>query len=422
MDLTKGVADLLTKVSDSTSAERSDWVSRAFVRLFETAFERLDDSTIYVSAGDIPAMWLRDSTWEMRPLLAAAGEDLATQQLIGDVSRRQAKCILIDPYANAFNAAPNGRAWEKDYEDQSPWVWERKYELDSLTSFFDLALRLYLKTGYRDHLDETFWLAAELALSVIIREQNHKPENYRFVRPGSPAHDQLSHDGYGAPVKSIGMSWSGFRGTDDACKYGYFIPANAHAVVVLNWLSRTARDFGKFELAERSAITSKSINSAIKKYGLVGKLGKKYYAYEVDGFGNHLDIDDPAIPNLTALPYLGYCSTTDRSYRNTRARAFSPANPNFVSGKFLHGLDSIHTPKNYVWPIANAIFGLTAADPREALESLELLERTDNGTGVIRESINIDDLSEFTRDWFPWGDLTYAHLALKTLGLSALAD
>ena len=88
----------------------------------------------------------------------------------------------------------------------------------------------------------------------------------------------------------------------------------------------------------------------------------------------------------------------------------------------MSGLDSIHTPKRYIWPIANAIHGLTAVDPAEALATLEMLERTDNGTGVIRESIDVDNLGNFTRDWFPWGDLTYAHLALKTMGLSELAD
>ena len=44
----------------------------------------------------------------------------------------------------------------------------------------------------------------------------------------------LSREGKGALVKSgVGLTWSGFRPSDDACIYGYLIPSNMFATVVL---------------------------------------------------------------------------------------------------------------------------------------------------------------------------------------------
>ena len=39
-----------------------------------------------------------------------------------------------------------------------------------------------------------------------------------------------------------GMTWSGFRPSDDACAYGYLIPSNMFAVVVLGYLAEICRD------------------------------------------------------------------------------------------------------------------------------------------------------------------------------------
>lgn len=422
MKLTPGVERLLGQVDQVANPLRAKWIRYAFTSLFETAFEELDDGTVYVSAGDIPAMWLRDATWELRPLLAAAEDDIETQALMGRVSMRQAKCVLIDPRANAFNAAANGRFWEKDFEDQSPWVWERKYELDSLSAFYDLALRLYLKTGYSKHLDETFWKAAEVALELIIKEQKHEKSFYRFVRDNDRKNDYLANDGYGAPGKHVGLSWSGFRPSDDACELPYFIPANAHTSVVLKWLADVAAQFGHLQFATKALNTSEEIRAAINKYGYFRSGFKKIYAYEVDGFGNSNKIDDPGVPSLISLPYLGWCAPDEKQYLQTRDWIFSSKNPNFIEGKAITGLQSVHTPERYIWTLGMAMQGLTSTSAEEAEFCASLLETTDDGMGVIRESIDADDVSNYTRHWFPWGDMTYAHLALKTIGLSGLAD
>jgi meiotically up-regulated gene 157 (Mug157) protein len=135
--ITKSLQILEGKVSES----RFQLAKGAIERLFSSTLTRASDGSIFVITGDIPAMWLRDSTWQVRPLLASAS-DSEVAEIIADVLKRQLEYVLIDPYANAFNPEADGNCWHKDFPDQSPWVFERKFELDSLAAVLDLALRL----------------------------------------------------------------------------------------------------------------------------------------------------------------------------------------------------------------------------------------------------------------------------------------
>lgn len=209
------VAGLLIELSDRVPADRAARVRGALDRLFNDGLRRLADGTVFVLSGDIPAMWLRDSTWQMRPLLAVAATNDATARPICAVSRRQAQCVIADPYANAFNPEPSGKGWRGDFNDQSPWVWGRKYELDSLTSFLDLGLRLHEAAGYVEHLDGAFEIPASTAVDVLDHERRHDPRSHRLVRRTRA--DCLSYDGHGTPVGFTGMSWSGHRPSDDPC-------------------------------------------------------------------------------------------------------------------------------------------------------------------------------------------------------------
>jgi meiotically up-regulated gene 157 (Mug157) protein len=335
--------------------------------------------------------------------------------------------VLIDPYANAFNAEPNGNGWHKDFKDQNPWVFERKYELDSLAAFIDLAVRLYRVTGYKDHLNARFWRAATLAVSIIEKELDHDRKSYRFVRRYAPKRDYLSHRGFGAPhAASVGLSWSAFRPSDDACKLPYLIPANAHAAVVLGQLAQVATAFGQVDLASKSATLGATIGAAVRKHGTmvreVGDVAGPIYAFEVDGNGGKILTEDPNVPSLLSLPYLGWCSPDDPTYLLTRKWILGRLNPRFIQGRFLAGLNSSHTPRKNIWPLALAIQGLTTADPDESARCLMLIETTDAGTGRVHESVNVNNPAKFTREWFSWADLTYVHLVLKVNGLSAKAD
>ena len=423
MPVPSAVVSLLDRLADLIPADRATRVRGAIDRLFTDALRRLDDGTVFVLTGDIPAMWLRDSTWQMRPLLAVAAGDEETARVIADVSRRQAQCVLADPYANAFNPEPSGKGWTSDFPGQSPWVWERKYELDSLTAFLDLALRLHEVTGHREHLDDAFIAAAHSAIGIIDHERRHDPRAYRLQRRNARASDSLSHDGHGAPVGFTGMSWSGFRPSGDACRFGYLVPTNAHAAVVLRKLAVLDDPvFPDAALKERAASLADGIEDGIRTFALAGAPADTVFAYEVDGLGGRLLMDDANVPSLLSLPYLGWCAPDDPLYLRTRRAALSSANPWFVAGRAASGIGSSHTREGYVWPLAIAMAALTSMHEEDANEALDLLERTDAGTGRMHEAFDASRPDRFTRTWFAWADMTYVHLVLRSVGLSEPAD
>ena len=63
-----------------------------------------------------------------------------------------------------------------------------------------------------------------------------------FERSNCPASDTLPCEGKGNPVAYTGMTWSGFRPSDDACKYGYLVPSNMFAWVVLGYVQEIANE------------------------------------------------------------------------------------------------------------------------------------------------------------------------------------
>jgi meiotically up-regulated gene 157 (Mug157) protein len=369
-------------------------------------------------------MWLRDSAWQMRPLLVPAKTCEETAELIASVSRRQAEFVLVDPYANAFKADPADVAYDVDFADQHPRVWERKYELDSLAAVLDLAARLWRVTGCDTHLGPDLQAAVRLIVSVIRKELNHDPASYRLHRPGVRAIDSLSNGGYGAPFDYTGMSWSGFRPSDDACAYPFLIPANAAAVASLRAIAEVAEQvWHDPALASDCRTLASTIDEGIHRFGTAqDESGNRMFVYEVDGLGSQLLMDDANVPSLMSLPYLGYCAPNDPAYLSTRRWLLSPANPTFFAGKHAKGIGSPHTPDRHVWPISIAISALTSTDEADCPAALELLERCDGGTGRMHESFHVDDPRAFTRPWFSWADMTYVHLVLRSLGLSGLAD
>ena len=99
------------------------------------------------------------------------------------------------------------------------------------------------------------------------------------------------------------MTWSGFRPSDDACFYGYNIPANAFAAVSLD---RLAVLLGNDSLAAEARGLAAAIRDGISEYGIVDVEAGRIYAYEVDGLGGTLLLDDAATsqPALAAVSRL----------------------------------------------------------------------------------------------------------------------
>ena len=411
--------ELTVRARENGHPEFAEQFQRSYADTLEKTVVRNVDGTVHVITGDIPAMWLRDSAAQIRPYLYLADRDEELQEIIGGLVRRQFFYINIDPYANAFNNEPSGACWEKDYPDQNPWIWERKYEVDSLCYPIQLAWLLWKNTGYTKHLDENFHKGVRRILEVFKTEQNHENlSDYRFVRKGSYFTDTLSRDGKGALVcPNTGLIWSGFRPSDDACTYGYLIPSNMFAVVVLGYLGELAEKVLNDRELEADAISLRDeVHQAIEKYGRtrVEEFGE-VYAYEVDGYGMYHLMDDANVPSLLAMKYLGY-PADEQVAENTRKLILSEMNPYYYTGKAASGIGSPHTPSRYIWHIALAMQGLTADTKEEKEQILKLMLETTGGKGMMHEGFHADDPGKYTREWFSWANAMYCELYLDYMG------
>ncbi|HYI53595.1 MAG TPA: glycoside hydrolase family 125 protein [Microlunatus sp.] len=392
----------------------------AMVRTLSRTLHVLEDRTVFVITGDIPAMWLRDSATQMLPYLRIAQEspDGPLADLLIGIVRRQLTYLRHDPYANAFNIEANGRCHEPRDLADDPWLWERKYEIDSLCFPFLLAHQVWSATGRSDHLDATFVEAARAAVTTLDRETAHEEwSDYRFVRPDTVPIDTLTRDGRGTPVGPTGMTWAGFRPSDDACTYGYHVPGNlmaVHCLRLLGDLVPAAVGAEGDELVGEATALADRLADGIATHGLVDHPRHgQIWAYEVDGLGQHLLMDDANMPGLLSLPLVAGIAVDDPVYRRTRAFVLSDDNPYYYRGRVAAGVGSPHTPERYVWPIALAVEGLTSESPERALELLVLIASTTAGTGHVHEGFDVDDETAYTRPWFSWADSMFCALALS---------
>ena len=418
------VRDVGAAVRERTDPAVADRFTGCFADTLRRTVEWQPDGTAFVVTGDIPAMWLRDSTAQLSPYLHVADRHPELTDLLVAVNRRQLDQVALDPYANAFNAGPTGAGHSADRTDGSPWVWERKYEIDSLCAPLHLAADIRRVTGRTDHLDDRYRLAARRALEVWRTEQDHEARSaYRFERDDCPASDTLVRDGRGSLTAPTGMSWSAFRPSDDACAFGYLVPGNAFASVALADVATIADEvLDDPALAAEARALRDEIERGIAAHGVVEAEGVgEVLAYEVDGRGGVLLMDDANVPSLLSLPYIGWCAADDPLYLATRRFVLSEANPTYLVGTAARGLGSPHTPPDFIWPIGLALEGLTSTDPAEKQRLLDTLMATDAGTGATHESFHKDDPTRFTREWFSWADAMFCELVLDVAGLRTAA-
>jgi uncharacterized protein len=397
--------------------------------MFENCYPNTLDTTVelgtrggkpdtFIITGDIDAMWLRDSSAQVHPYLPLAKNDPALRRLFRGLIRRQASCIRLDPYANAFMPDPHAAplSWARhDQTDMKPGVGERKWEIDSLCYPIRLAHGYWQATGDTEPFDDD-WRAAMRRVLETFREQQrkHGPGPYHFQRPSPVPTESQFLGGYGNPTRPNGMIHSMFRPSDDACLYPLFVPANLFAVLVLRQLAQMSRAIYHDQrfAAECEALASE-VEQAVQRDGRMhDAAGGEVWAYEIDGFGNRLFMDDANAPGLLSLAYLGCCERTDPLYRRTRAMAWSERNPYFFKGAAAEGIGGPHEGLRMIWPMAIMMRALTSDDPAEIRQCLAWLRDTDAGTGFMHEAFDQDDPSHFTRPWFAWANTLFGELII----------
>ncbi len=394
----------------------SQMVGQCFLNTIETTVKELEDGTSFVITGDIPAMWLRDSSAQVRPYVRFAKEDPELQRILESVLEKQAEFVCLDPYANAFNESSSG-AGHKDDTQLNDHVWERKYEVDSLCAPLYLAHVYWKTTGKKTIFTERLHKMIACIIKVFRTEQDHSQSEYYFRRYHCPVTDTLPRNGKGRPVNITGMTWSGFRPSDDCCTFGYLIPANMMAVKAMEYAAELCIEgYQDEQMAQECTSLATEIKDGIEHYGIVNhpKYGKMY-AFETDGYGNYNLMDDANSPSLLAMPYLDYCDREDELYQNTRKFILSTDNPYYKIGSVARGVGSPHTPKGYIWHIGIVMQALTSTDKKEIQDCLEMLSKTHAGTNYMHEAFNPNNPEEFTRSWFAWANTLFAELLVNLM-------
>ena len=230
---------------------------------------------------------------------------------------------------------------------------------------------------------------------------------YPYHVPTINAHDE-----------STGLIWCAFRPSDDPVEYRFNIPQNMIAAVALRDIATLARTgYGDAALARHAELASERLITAIQRYGRIYDVarGGWMYVYETDGEGHYNLMDDANIPNLTTMPELGWLSSYDPAYLNTRAFTLSSANPYYFKGRYAQGLGSPHTPVDFVWPLGIIGAALTSTDDLEIENSITTLAETDSEDGLIHESFYAGGYWRYTRQEFGWANALYAELLFRTL-------
>jgi len=417
----KAVENLLKEVKPAIKDVELAW-------MFENCYPNTLDTTVdyevidgkpdsFIITGDIDAMWLRDSTAQVWPYMPLIEKDEKLRNLILGLINRQAKCINRDPYANAFyKDLTKESEWQSDYPPPIDGVHERKWEIDSLCYAVRLANEYYQLTQDTTPFDDDWDNAMRKAVSTLKTEQRKDGTTpYEFRRTTSAMIDAPPFNGTGRPIKPVGLICSAFRPSDDSTLYPFLIPSNIFAVISLRQLAAIYKDVRKdAAFAQECTALANEVNAVIKEYAITEHVDfGEIYAYEVDGFGNQVFMDDANVPSLMSLAYLGAHNPEDPIYQRTRKFLLSDHNPYFLKGKAAEGQASPHSGKERIWPMGIILRAMTSTDPDEIVQCLSMLKSTHAGTGFMHESFHKDDPQNYTRDWFAWANTLFGELIIK---------
>lgn len=255
------------------------------------------------------------------------------------------------------------------------------------------------------------------AIVRTFREQQRWKDSgpYVFQRSSERPVETLALSGYGNPIRPNGMICSMFRPSDDATIFPYLVPSNLFAVRILGMIAEMASVlFSDAKLAEECTALATEVSRAVEQFGVAShpQFGE-IYAYEVDGWGSRVLMDDANAPGLLSLAYLGCCRLDNPRYQRTRAFSLSPTNPYFFRGTAAEGIGSPHIGLGYIWPMSIIMRALTSNDRSEIAQCLRWLGNTTAGKYFMHESFHKDNPSDFTRPWFAWANTLFGELILK---------
>ena len=431
---------LVEKVIDDITSRMQD---KDLARIFENAFPNTLDTTVrwhsdgkkkhspqkyhsdgawegpqtFIVTGDINAEWLRDSTNQLAQYQALTKKDEKLYDLILGAVNTQAEYVIESPYCNAFQPPPpSGQPVPSNGQDdivhpafEASRVFECKYELDSLAHFLALGNTFHEATGSTAFLTSRFYLAIDTLMEVL--EQQAKPtfnattgkferNEYTFMRLARVGSETLTLSGIGNPLgPGTGLIRSAFRPSDDATILGFLIPANAQMSVELKRTAAILKKIGKDDLASQLQGRGESIAKGVWEHGVVHH--KKYgdvFAFEVDGYGSSILMDDANLPSLLALPLLGFLDRTDEIYQNTRKMILERAgNPYYLEGKSFAGIGGPHIGPQHAWPMSRLVQAMTSDSDKEIMSALNAV-RDVSKLGLINEGVNVQRPTDVTSE------------------------
>lgn len=446
---------LVEKVIEDITGKMLD---KDMARLFENAFPNTLDTTVrwhvdgtvthtelkrnsmdgawqgpqsFVVTGDINAEWLRDSTNQLLQYQPLAKKDGRIFTLILGAINTQAEYVIQSPYCNAFQPPPSSglSATENGQNDyvhpayEPSFVFECKYELDSLAHFLSIGNSFFNHTGSTAFVTLRWYKALDTVLTVLDQQSQSTfdPESgrfekniYTFSRRTEQGTETLPLSGVGNPLNyGTGLVRSAFRPSDDATTLGFYIPANAQMAVELKRTAKVLRAVKNIALAENLEKRARTITEGILAHGVVNhkKFGR-VFAYEVDGYGSQILMDDANVPSLLALPIMGFVEATDPIYVATRKMLLrKDGNPYYLEGKAFHGIGGPHIGLEYAWPMSLLLQAMTSNDDKEITECLKLVLSASR-LGLVHESINVNRIQDYTRSWFAWANSVFAQTIL----------
>lgn len=444
------------------------------IRWHGVAANNSEEELTFIITGDINAMWLRDSANQLQsylPLLTANSSIDSLASLFRGCINLQSRYINTSPHCNAFQPPeeaglgvsenPYSQTDEvyPEYSNQS--VFECKYELDSISAFLQISHQYYITTDDLEFFDSFQWVDTVrtiLNTAYDLMNGTYSPDGqvldqpYTFERETTSGTETLPNEGRGNPVRGgTGLIRSAFRPSDDSSIYQLFIPANMMFSYFLNTTSSIMSQLNHPDastLASEMTALSTTIRTAIETVGLSHAPSPDYtstspiYAFEVDGFGSANMMDDANIPSLLSAPFFGY-DVSDSTYQATRAYVLSEMNGYFMRGPVISAVGGPHQSFGLAWPMASIVRVITAGthpspstplrpgDQQQALSEeakaeirneLRHLVGSTDGLGLIHESVNSWNESDWTRQWFSWANGLFGQMVLGLEGTGLLEE